>query len=71
MLPEVALTATAAEVVDAVSGATVSATETVTGLASVMLTVAGVKTAETPAGGVSSASVTPPVRPSAGVSVSV
>ena len=47
-----------------------TSTCTVTGLASVMLTVAGVNVAVTPAGGLSSASVTPPVRPSDGVSVS-
>src|SRR3954471_23232674 len=45
MLPETALIESAAEVVGVPSGATVTSTLTVTGLASVMLTVAGVKTA--------------------------
>jgi hypothetical protein len=44
---------------------------TVTALASVMFTVAGVNVAVTPAGMPSTASVTPPVSPPAGVSVSV
>src|SRR5512135_3152756 len=70
IMPDVALTATIAEVVAVAPGATVRSTLTVTGLASVMLTVAGVNTAEMPAGGLSSASVTPPVRPLAGVNVS-
>jgi len=71
MLPEVALMASGDEVVGvARSGATVTSTWTLTAVASVMLTVAGVNFAETPAGGASRASVTPPVRPPDGVSVS-
>jgi hypothetical protein len=70
MSPDVALMASDADVVAVASGATVTSTCTLTGLASVMLTVAGVNFAVTPAGGLSSASVMPPVRPFAGVSVS-